>query len=64
MTFEDFQGLLSRIYEGAPPSHLLARDLFDLLDLKQDGFLDAHEWSHAFALAKPLAQERFLTHKP
>ena len=34
------------------------------MDLKSDGFLDAHEWSHAFSLAKPLAQERFLTHKP
>ena len=44
MTFEDFQRLLTHIFtacEGrVPPNQPLARDLFDIIDIKADGVLD------------------------
>lgn len=53
MTFEDFQSLLTHIYvqcekREAAPNQPIARDLFDMIDMKGDGLIDFYEWRHTF----------------
>ena len=56
--------MITHIYEScegkSTPNQPLLRDIFDQLDLKQDGLLDLSEWMHSFTVDKTLVKEEFL----
>ena len=64
MTFEDFLRLLDHIYvkceKASIPNHPTARDMFEMIDIKQDGVIDFYEWRQSFNLEKFNSREDFL----
>jgi EF hand len=56
--------LLTHIYEVREqktlPNQPVARDMFDIIDIKKDGLIDFYEWRQAFELDKWNGQEDFL----
>ena len=58
MTFQDFQALLDKVSDK-PPTQAIARDIFELIDIKGDGLLDFNEWAHSFKLERVIAKEKF-----
>jgi len=51
ITFTDFSKLVSKVHEMAketPPTYPVMKDLFDTIDVRKDGMLDAHEWQQTF----------------
>lgn len=51
MTFEEFVkfiNILSQRSNEVPPSYDIIKDLFVFIDLREDGFLDIHEWMQSF----------------
>ena len=56
MTFQDFQALLDKVSDK-PPTQAIARDIFELIDIKGDGLLDFNEWAHSFKLERVIAKE-------
>ena len=51
MTYQEFSKLVIKVYELAndkPPAYPVIKDLFDTIDIRKDGILDANEWQQTF----------------
>jgi hypothetical protein len=51
LTFKDFSNLVTKVHELGNltvPAYPVMKDLFDLIDIRQDGLIDLTEWQQTF----------------
>ena len=56
MTFDDFHRFMTKVFQMANqriPSFSIVKDLFQTIDIRQDGFIDMVEWTQTFKQFKP-----------
>jgi len=51
LTYEEFTNLLVNLYKGGHeklPAVSIIRDLYEFIDIKNDGVIDINEWTQTF----------------
>jgi hypothetical protein len=51
LTFKDFSNLVTKVHQlgSLPvPAYPVLKDLFDVIDIRQDGLIDLTEWQQTF----------------